>query len=228
MAVFGTLFLFTKPGEMLHEGAAVTPDELSILGDTLRGRLHEAAAIVENLAGAGWEAQMLLYQVELSHQSLATAAQVRQQLQQLGIDPERLHIEEEEEEKGLEEGRQDEIEALGEQAEEDLKRFRVPDGVEHRYYSDYDRGSPLHHSWCWGRYGKGWRIVYQIPTASSEIDETHDDVFECKPITECALDLRLAMIPEFESLRQKVVEAAEKAVPTRDEAISRCRKSLKS
>lgn len=124
-------------------------------------------------------------------------------------------------------GRYDQIEALWEQAEEDLKQFRVPHRVEHCYYSDYDHGYPFHQSLWWTRYGKGWRIVHEARTAYSEIDEKHDDECEWKPITECPLDLRLAMIAEFGNLRKKVVEAAEKAVPTLDEAISSFRKTLK-
>ena len=119
------------------------------------------------------------------------------------------------------------IEALWTEAEDDLKRFRVPHRVEHCYYSDYDHGYPQHQSLCWTRYGKGWRIVHEVRTAYSEIDEKHDDECEWKPITECPLDLRLAMIGEFQNLRKKVVEAAEQAVSTLDEAISSFRKILK-
>src|SRR5262249_39199463 len=124
--------------------------------------------------------------------------------------------------------RYDQIEALWTEAEEDLKRFRVPHRVEHCYYSNYDYDYPIHQSLWWTRYGKGWRIVHEVRTAYSEIDEKHHDECEWKPITECPLDQRLAMIAEFENLRQKVIEAAETAVPTLDEAISSFRKILKS
>jgi hypothetical protein len=124
--------------------------------------------------------------------------------------------------------RYDEIEALWTQAEEDLKRFRVPYGVDHCYDSDYDGGCPTHYVLWWVRHGKAWRICHEVRWAHSEIDEKHHDENDLKPITECPLDLRLRMISEFEHLRKKVVEAAENAVPTLDEAISNFRKVLKS
>jgi hypothetical protein len=124
-------------------------------------------------------------------------------------------------------GRYDEIEALWNKAEEDLKRFRIPHAVQHCYFSDYDHGYPEHHVLWWMRYGKAWRIVHEIRTGYSEFDDKRDDECEWKPITECPLDLRLAMIAEFQNLREKVVEAAEQAVPTLDEAISSFRKILK-
>src|SRR5438093_12504690 len=74
-------------------------------------------------------------------------------------------------------GRYDEIEALWNEAEEDLKRFRVPHAVEHCYFSDYDHGYPIHHALWWMRYGKGWRICHEQRTAYSEVGEKHPD--EC-------------------------------------------------
>ena len=124
-------------------------------------------------------------------------------------------------------GRYDEIEALWKQAEEDLKRFRIPHAVHYCYFSHYDHGYPEHHALCWMRHGKAWRIVHEIRTAYSEVDDKHLDECEWKAITECPLDLRLAMIAEFKHLRQKVVEAAEQAVPALDEAISSFHKILK-
>jgi hypothetical protein len=125
-------------------------------------------------------------------------------------------------------GRYDEIEALWTKAEEDLKRFRIPHRVEHCYDSNYDCGGyPEHRALWWARYGKGWRIVHEVRIAYSEIDDGRpDESCEWKPITECPLDVRLSMISEFENLRRKVIEAAEKAVPTLDEAISSFHKIL--
>jgi len=124
-------------------------------------------------------------------------------------------------------GRYDEIEALWNRAEEDLKRFRIPHAVEHCYFSDGEQGYPERHALWWMRYGKAWRIVHEIRTVYSAVDDKHPDECEWKPITECPLDQRLAMISEFENLRQKVIEAAEQAVPNLDEAISSFRKILK-
>ena len=124
--------------------------------------------------------------------------------------------------------RYDEIEALWNRAEEDLKRFRVPYAVVHCYSSDYETGGPpLHYSLSFRRYGKGWRICYEIAKAYSELNPGAQDEWDCTPIIECPLDRRLAMIPVFKALRKMVVEAAEQAVPTLDEAISDFRNLLK-
>jgi hypothetical protein len=123
--------------------------------------------------------------------------------------------------------RYDEIEALWNKAEADLKRFRVPRGVEHCYDSDYEHGFPIHCALWWVRHGKGWRICHEVRTAYSEVDEKRPDECDWKPIIECPVDLRLRMIPEFEHLRRKVIEEAENAVPKLDEAISSFRKLLK-
>jgi hypothetical protein len=110
MAVTVTLFLFGKPGQELNEGGEVTPEELRALGRYLHERLDEVAAIVEKLTGAGWEAQMALYDIFLSHPYINTAAQAEAQLQDLGIDLERVSIDdwEDEEEEFLEEGEYEE------------------------------------------------------------------------------------------------------------------------
>jgi hypothetical protein len=122
--------------------------------------------------------------------------------------------------------RYDEIEALWSQAEEDLKRFRVPSGVEHCYASDYEGSYPIHYVMWWVRHGKSWRICHEIRKAYSEFDDKQHDESDWKPIIECPLDLRLRMIPEFEHLRRKVIEEAENAVPQLDNAITSFRKIL--
>lgn len=111
MAVTVTLFLFGKPGQELNEGEEVTPEELRQLGRDLHERLDATAAILEKLTGAGWDAQMALYDIFLSHPYLNTAAQAEAQLQNLGIDPEQVSIDEwEDEEEEFEEGEFDEDE----------------------------------------------------------------------------------------------------------------------
>ena len=94
MAVFVSLHLFSKPGVELNEGEAVSPQQLRALGDGLRGRLHEAADIVETLTNAGWQAQMLLYDICLSNPYITTAVQAEEHILNLNIDPERLFIDE--------------------------------------------------------------------------------------------------------------------------------------
>jgi hypothetical protein len=98
MGVTLMLFLFGKPGQELDEGEEVTAAQLRALGQSLQERLQETADIVEKLTGRGWEAQMALYDVFLSHPYISTAAQAEAQLQDLGIDPERVTIDEWEDE----------------------------------------------------------------------------------------------------------------------------------
>jgi hypothetical protein len=107
MAVTVTLFLFGKPGQELNEGEEVTADELRALGRSLHERLDETAAIVEKLMGAGWEAQMALYDIFLSHPFIKSVTQAEAQLLDLGINPEHVCLddwEDEDEEFGEDEG----------------------------------------------------------------------------------------------------------------------------
>jgi hypothetical protein len=94
MSVTVTLFLYSKPGQELNEGGPVTAEELRELGKTLHVRLDEAATIVEKLVGAGWDSQMGLYDVFLSHPYLNNTADVEEKLQDLGINPESVFIDE--------------------------------------------------------------------------------------------------------------------------------------
>jgi hypothetical protein len=94
MAVSLTLHLFGKPGYEIEEGTEVTAQQLRDLGQSLQARLQEAADVLEKLTGAGWEAQMGLYDVFLSHPYMDTAAQVEEKLEALGIDPEKVSIDE--------------------------------------------------------------------------------------------------------------------------------------
>jgi hypothetical protein len=60
--------------------------------------------LVERLTGAGWEARMGLHDVSLTHPYIETATHVAEKLAELGIDPERVAVEEwteDEEEAGL-------------------------------------------------------------------------------------------------------------------------------
>jgi hypothetical protein len=101
MSVTLTMHLYGKPGWELDEGEEVTPRQLRDLAEDLHGRLKEAADIVEKLTDAGWEAQMTLYDVCLSHPYINTAAQAEEKLLDLGIDPKRVAIDEwEDEEEG--------------------------------------------------------------------------------------------------------------------------------
>jgi hypothetical protein len=98
MAVTLMLYLFGKPGVELHEGGEVTPKELRDLADDLHARLAEAAEIVEKLTGAGWEAEMTLYDVMMSHPYVESAVQAEAILHDLGIEPGKVYVDEWEEE----------------------------------------------------------------------------------------------------------------------------------
>jgi len=121
MAVTLMLYLFGKPGVELHEGEEVTPQELRDLAEDLSGRLREAADIVEKLTANGWDAQMTLYDIMFAHPYIETSVQAEEKLHDLGIDPEKVHIEWLDEEDDLDEELQDELEReLKEGPEEDL------------------------------------------------------------------------------------------------------------
>jgi hypothetical protein len=94
MSVTVSLFLFGKPGQELDEGDEVTPAQLRRLAADLHDRLSWAAETVEKMTGAGWEAEMSLYDIFLHHPYLTTQAAVEQKLLDLGIDLEQLHIDE--------------------------------------------------------------------------------------------------------------------------------------
>ena len=94
MAVTITLFLFGKPGQELNEGGDITPRELRELGDDLKARMDETATLLEKLTGAGWEAQMGLYDVMLSHPYLRTQIEAEAKLLDMGIDPEKVCLDE--------------------------------------------------------------------------------------------------------------------------------------
>jgi hypothetical protein len=121
MSVFVSLHLFGKPGMELTEGEAVTSQQLRDLGDDLHDRLQEAAEIVEKLTNAGWEAQMMLYDICLSNPYITTKAQAEEKMQDLGIDPEKLFIDEWEDE-----DEEDFDEEEGEFADEDEDEEEKP------------------------------------------------------------------------------------------------------
>jgi hypothetical protein len=92
VSVSVTLWLFGKPGHELNEGGEVTADEIRALSQCMKERLEQAADIVEKLTGAGWEAQMGLYDVMLYNPYVRTEADVRTRLDGLGIDPDEVSI----------------------------------------------------------------------------------------------------------------------------------------
>jgi hypothetical protein len=110
VSVSVTLWLFGKPGHELNEGEEVNAGQIRALAQCMKERLELAADIVEKLTGAGWEAQMGLYDVMLYNRFVRTEADVRTRLDDLGIDPDEVSIlefegeDDEEEFEGEEEG----------------------------------------------------------------------------------------------------------------------------
>ncbi len=120
--------------------------------------------------------------------------------------------------------RYDEIEALWNEAEEDLKRFHVPYPVVYWYATGIHEESNGQYGYGLGfvRYGKGWRICH-----GEYFEGAHPDEPDWKPVIECPVDIRIKMMGHFETLRKKVIETAENAVPKLDKAIASFRKVLK-
>jgi hypothetical protein len=113
------MHLFGKPGWELNEGEEVTPEQLRALADDLHARLTEAADVLEKLTAAGWDAQMTLYDVFLSHTYITTAAQAEEKLLDLGIDPKLVAIDELEDEEEVEDV-DEEFEGEGEEGPEEV------------------------------------------------------------------------------------------------------------
>src|SRR2546428_704232 len=85
VSVLATLWLFGKPGQELDEGGEVTGDQIRALAQCLSERLQRVGDIVEKMTGAGWDAQMGLYDVMLSHPYVRTESEARTRLDDLGI-----------------------------------------------------------------------------------------------------------------------------------------------
>ncbi len=92
MGVTLMVHLFGKPGQELDEGSEVTGQQIRELADHLAARLREDADTVDKLTGAGWQAEMALYDVILSHPYVSTEAETLIRLNDLGIDPEAVCI----------------------------------------------------------------------------------------------------------------------------------------
>jgi hypothetical protein len=104
------LWLFGKPGQELNEGGEVTGEEIRALAQCLSERLQRAADIVEKMTAAGWDAQMCLYDVVLSHPYARTEADARTRLDDLGIDPDEVCLMEFEDEDDYEDDEEHEFE----------------------------------------------------------------------------------------------------------------------
>jgi hypothetical protein len=98
MSVLITLPLFYKPAYEFGEDTEVTGDNVRALGKNLAERLNFIADVLDKLQGAGWDGQVTLYDIMLSHPFLRTMDEARAQLNGLGIDPEQVNLDEIEDE----------------------------------------------------------------------------------------------------------------------------------
>ena len=122
-------------------------------------------------------------------------------------------------------GRYDQLDALWQHAEEDLKRFRLHNVVTTApfksipLFEDRGCGDPHeYHVLGFLRCGKSWRICYGV---SRDAPDGGEDGPHWTPISDCSVDLRIEVIPVFEELRKTVVETAEQSVPKLDAALTK-------
>lgn len=98
MAVVVSLPLYGSPDRELEEKTGITGPQLRQLATALQERLHQAAALLDQLRAAGWTAQAASYDLLLTHPAVQAADQAVQRLRGLGIDPELFLIMDEPEE----------------------------------------------------------------------------------------------------------------------------------
>jgi hypothetical protein len=124
--------------------------------------------------------------------------------------------------------RYSELEDLWDEAEKDLRRFRVYRPVKHSYNGRNmipdDPDSPYGCEYLsWRRYGKAWRICHGTYFDESPPEENSD----WTPVVDCPVDVRVEAIAQFQGLREAVIKAAEASVPELDKAICKFRNVLK-
>ncbi len=115
--------------------------------------------------------------------------------------------------------RYDQINALWQQAEEQITQFHIPEPVQFTYGSyEIDYRNPYSEVCeCLGVFkikGK-WRICY----GSFMPNETVGGPDEWTPITEASAQIRVEAASHLPGLKKAVVESAEKFVPKVDQAI---------
>lgn len=82
------MHLFSKPAiELDKEGEAIDAADVRRLAEDLHNRLRAAADALECLTSKGWEAQMALYDVILSHSYIDSEADARGRIEDLGLNP---------------------------------------------------------------------------------------------------------------------------------------------
>ena len=99
--VIADLFLFGKPAWEIENMEEVSASEIREKGEELRERLHRIAEIMEKLQNAGWErAGASLYSISF-YKDIAIE-DAKEELRQLGIDPEEVGLMEIEEDEEIE------------------------------------------------------------------------------------------------------------------------------
>lgn len=102
------LHLFSKPAiELGKEGEPIEPSDVRNLADEMHARLRGAADAIETLTGKGWNADMALYDVILSHPYISSEDDARGRIEDLGLDPDAFCYLECEDEEEYEEDEED-------------------------------------------------------------------------------------------------------------------------
>ena len=128
--------------------------------------------------------------------------------------------------------RYEQLDALWQSAEEDLKRFRLHTPVRTLPFNpvpvfpDNENGPCEYEVLGFLRIGKGWRICFGV--GAEGCNNPRDEEVQWTPISDCAIDRRIEAIPKFEELRKLVVETAEQSVPKLDTALTTFRRILDS
>src|SRR5260370_9151596 len=82
------MHLFSKPAiELGKEGEPIDAADIRMLAEELHNRLRAAADAMDCLTGKGWDAQMALYDVILSHPYIDSEADARDRIADLGLNP---------------------------------------------------------------------------------------------------------------------------------------------
>ena len=123
--------------------------------------------------------------------------------------------------------RYDELNSLWTQAEEQLTKLHIPQGVEHIYRSwDSDPRDP--HNPCEDYYVLGiqkikgkWRICHGCCYDSMECV-----VEDWTPITDSSAEIRVLAASHLPGLREAVIKSAEAFIPWVEEAITKLRNEL--
>jgi len=100
MGVTVCLPLFGNPGHELEEGAPAKGKDLRNLADGLRDRLMQTADTLDKLTADGWNTQVAMFDLIVSHPHMSTKDGIEQRLRSLEINPEPFLIIEDVEDEG--------------------------------------------------------------------------------------------------------------------------------